>query len=86
VVNDPTPDFQYADWADLLGRNDASDNLGAEWQSVADIAAATGAALENIRATLASAKRDGRLEMTRVYRESIDGAMRLIPVYRVRAQ
>lgn len=86
-MNEPIPDFQYADWADLLGRSaDSSDNIGAEWQSVADIAAATGAALENIRATLASAKRDGRLEMTRVYRESIDGTMRQIPVYRVRAQ
>lgn len=86
-MNEPTPDFQYADWADLLGRSaDSSDNIGAEWQSVSDLAAQTGAHVDDIRQRLNHYKREGRLEMRRVTREAIDGTMRQIPVYRVRAQ
>lgn len=83
---EPEPTFRYADWADLLGRNTGSSDLGAEWQSVADLAASIGTTPQDIRARLTHAKREGRLEMTRVCREAIDGSMRLIPVYRVRTQ
>lgn len=86
MASEPEPTFTYADWAALLGRGAAADSLGAEWQSIDDLCTAYHAPEETIRKKLRSYKQQGRLESRRVSRESIDGVMRTVPVYRVKAQ
>ncbi len=51
--------------------------------SIAEMVAQTGLADARIRKALIAAKQEGRLQMTRVLRETLAGAMHPIPVYRI---
>jgi hypothetical protein len=51
--------------------------------SIAEMVAQTGLADARIRKALVAAKAAGRLQMTRVPRETLSGAMHPTPVYRI---
>lgn len=51
--------------------------------SIAEMVAQTGLPDSKVRKALIAAKQEGRLQMTRVPRETLAGSMHPIPVYRI---